>query len=62
MQPAHAAGEDEPGLVIAPVAVEQVAGDDDEIDPVLDRCIDQIVERTPTRLPEGRRQYLVFLD
>ncbi len=44
-QPAHLLHEEESGLVIAPIAVIEVSSDDDEIDLVLDRLIDEVLER-----------------
>ncbi len=44
-QPAHLLHEEESGLVVAPIAVVEVAGDDDEIDLVLDRLTDEVLER-----------------
>ena len=44
-QPAHLLHEEESGLVVAPIAVIEIAGDDDEIDLVLDRLTDEAVER-----------------
>ena len=43
-EPAHLANEEETGLVVAPVAVIEIAGDDDEGDLIFDRLADEIVE------------------
>ena len=43
-QPAHLLHEEKAGLIVAPVAVIEVAGDDNEVDLVLDRLADEIIE------------------
>jgi hypothetical protein len=47
----HLLHEKEAGLIIAPIAVIKVAGDDDEVDLILNRQAHQIVERHPGGCP-----------
>lgn len=43
-QPTHLLHKEKAGLIVAPIAVIEVAGDNDEIDLLLDRLADEIVE------------------
>ena len=44
-QPAHLLGEEQAGRVIAPVAIVEIAGDDNEIDRVFKRVVDEVGQR-----------------
>lgn len=48
-QPAHLLHEEESGLVVTPIAVIEVAGDDHEVDFVLGRLTDEVLERGARR-------------
>ena len=50
-QPAELPDQVEPGVVIAPIAVVEVAGDQHEIDAFLDGQVDQPREGAPRRSP-----------
>ena len=46
--------EEQPCLIIAPVSVVEIAGDDDEGDFLIDRCVDQIGEGGSGGRPDWR--------